>query len=152
MKYAVIWAVAILAAAASRAAADEPDQLFNNNCAICHQVGGVGVKGQFPRLAGRAGVIAARPQGLDFLVSLVLNGMSGTVTVDGKKIVGVMPDFTSFSDVDLAAILTYVSGLGGIAPTQVSPDRLKQERAKAQVAPTDMAATRNKLQAAGIIP
>jgi mono/diheme cytochrome c family protein len=151
MKRTIIGAV-FFAGLAAPALADEPEQLFNNNCAICHQVGGVGVKGQFPRLAGRAGLIAAKPQGQDFLVSLVLNGMSGTVTVDGQKIVGVMPDFSSFSDADLAAMLTYVSGLGGTTPTQISPDRLKQERAKPQISPTDMAATRNKLQAAGIVP
>jgi len=63
-----------------------------------------------------------------------------------------MPDFSTFSDDDLANILTYASGLGGTKPTQFMPDRLKQERAKPQVSPTDMAATRNKLQAAGIIP
>lgn len=151
MKCAMLLAT-VLTAAALPAAADEPDQLFNNNCAICHQVGGVGVKGQFPRLAGRVGLIAAKPQGQNFLVSLTLNGMSGAVTVDGQKIVGVMPDFSSFSDDDLATILTYVSGLGGTAPTQFKPDRVKKERAKPQVSPTDMAATRNRLQAAGIIP
>ena len=151
MKHA-LWIAAVLAAAILPAAADEPEQLFNNNCAICHQVGGVGVKGQCPRLAGRAGLIAAKPQGQDFMVSLMFNGMSGTVTVDGQKIVGVMPDFTAFPDADLAAILTYVSGLGGTTPTTFSADRLKEERAKPQVAPTDMAAARNKLQAAGVIP
>lgn len=150
MRKTVIWAAAMLAA--SPALADEPEQLFNNNCAICHQVGGVGVAGQFPRLAGRVGPIAAKPAGQDFLVSLILNGMSGTVTVDGQKILGLMPDFSSFPDADLAAILTYASGLGGTTPTPFSPDRLKQERAKPQVSPTDMAAMRNKLQAAGIIP
>ena len=151
MRYAVIVAAA-LAAIAMPAAADEPEQLFNNNCAICHQVGGVGVKGQFPRLAGRVGAIAAKPAGQDFLVSLMLIGMSGAVTVDGQKILGVMPDFSSFPDADLAAILTYASGLGGTTPTQISPDRLKQERAKPQVSSPDMAAARNKLQAAGTIP
>ena len=151
MKHAVIIA-SVLSAAIVPAAADEAEQLFNNNCAICHQVGGVGVKGQFPRLAGRAGLIAAKPQGQDFMAALMFNGMSGTVTVDGQKIVGIMPDFTAFSDDDLAAILTYVSGLGGTAPTPFTADRLKQERAKPQVAPTDLAAARNKLQAAGVVP
>jgi mono/diheme cytochrome c family protein len=150
MKHALIVVSALLAT--SPAVADEPEQLFNNNCAICHQVGGVGVKGQFPRLAGRVGLIAAKPAGQDFLVGLMFNGMSGTVTVDGQKIVGVMPDFSSFSDIDLAAILTYASGLGGTAPTTISPERLSQERAKPQVSPSDMAALRNKLQAAGTIP
>jgi mono/diheme cytochrome c family protein len=151
MKYAMML-VAVLRVADSPAAADDADQLFNNNCAICHQAGGVGVKGQLPRLAGRVGLIAAKPQGRDFLVRLVLNGMSGTVTVDGQNIVGVMPDFSNFSDEDLAAILTYVSGLGGTTPTQFMPERLKQERAKSQVSPPEMAAMRNKLQAAGVIP
>ncbi|MES2292523.1 MAG: cytochrome c [Pseudomonadota bacterium] len=151
MRLAVL-AASLLGVLAGAAEADTPEQLFNNNCAICHQVGGKGVEGQFPRLAGRAGVIAAMPQGREFLVSLVLNGMSGTVTVDGKKIVGVMPDFSAFADDDLAAILTYVAGLGGTKAVSFAADELKAGRAKPVTAPTDLATTRNALQAARVIP
>jgi mono/diheme cytochrome c family protein len=152
MKALILAAALTCAAATSSAWADTPDQLFDNNCAICHQVGGKGVPGQFPRLAGRVSVIAASPEGRDFLATLVLNGMSGTVTVDGQKIVGVMPDFSAFSDDDLSTILTYVAGLNGGHDAPFAPGDLKAARAKPQMAPTDMAALRNKLQAAKVIP
>lgn len=149
---AAILAAALSCAAVTGARADTPDQLFDNNCAICHQVGGKGVPGQFPRLAGRVSVIASSSEGRSFLASLVLNGMSGTVTVDSNKIVGVMPDFSAFSDEDLSAILTYVAGLNGGHAAPFTPGDLQAARAKPQVAPTDMALLRNKLQAAKVIP
>ena len=37
----------------------EPNRIYDTNCALCHQKAGIGMKGQFPRLAGRAGEIAA---------------------------------------------------------------------------------------------
>ena len=89
--------------------------MFDNNCAVCHQAGGVGVPGQFPRLAGRAGAIAAKPEGKAFLPQVLLNGMSGRITVDGEQILGVMPAFDSLSDDDIAAVLTYITGLGSQA-------------------------------------
>ena len=149
---AVVLAAALSCAAVTGARADTPDQLFDNNCAICHQVGGKGVPGQFPRLAGRVSVIASNPDGRNFLAALVLNGMSGTVTVDGNKIVGVMPDFSAFSDDDLSAILTYVAGLKDGHAAPFTPGDLQAARAKPQMAPADMAALRNKLQAAKVIP
>jgi len=138
--------------AATAARADAPEQLFNNNCAICHQLRGAGVEGQFPRLAGRAGAIAATPDGRNFLISLVLTGMSGTVAVDGKKIVGVMPDFSAFPDEDLAAILTYVSSLGGGKVAPFKPEEIAAARKQPPLAPADLAANRNRLQASKVIP
>jgi mono/diheme cytochrome c family protein len=151
MKAAFLAAV-LLGTAATAACADSPEQLFDNNCAICHQVGGKGVPGQFPRLAGRVSVIAARPEGRSFLISLMFNGMSGTVTVDGHKIVGVMPDFSAFSDDDLASILTYVAGLSDGKATPFAANDLKDGRSKPTIAPTDLAVKRNSLQAAKVIP
>jgi hypothetical protein len=63
-----------------------------------------------------------------------------------------MPDFSAFPDDDLAAILTYVTGLGGTKPVTFTADDLKAAHAKPAIAPTDMAATRNALQAAKVIP
>jgi len=151
MRFALL-AAALLGAVAAPASADSPEQLFNNNCAICHQVGGKGVPGQFPRLAGRVGTIAARPEGRAFLTTLVLSGMSGTIAVDGKTIVGIMPDFSSFSDDDLAAILTYVEGLGGAGGAPFTAADMKAARARPIPQPGGMAAMRNALKAAKVIP
>lgn len=86
--------------------------VFNTNCSMCHQLAAAGVPGEFPRLAGRAGKIAATGAGRNYLERVVLFGMIGEVTVDGTAIVGgVMPSFASLSDQDLAAALDYIVAL-----------------------------------------
>ena len=50
-------ALAVGAGLATPAAA-EPKAAFVARCAMCHQAGGEGLSGQFPRLATRAAVIA----------------------------------------------------------------------------------------------
>ncbi len=96
----------------ARAQAADHGAVFNNNCAMCHQLGAAGVPGEFPRLAGRAGKIAAAAAGRNYLERVVLFGMIGKVTVDGTPIVGgVMPSFASLSDQDLADALNYIVSL-----------------------------------------
>ena len=86
--------------------------VFDANCSMCHQLGAVGVPGQFPRLAGRVGKIASTAAGRGYLEHVVLYGMMGTITVDGTAIVGgVMPSFASLSNKDLAAALNYLASL-----------------------------------------
>lgn len=86
--------------------------VFDTNCSMCHQLGAAGVPGQFPRLAGRAGKIAATAAGRNYLERVVLSGMIGSITVDDTSIVGgVMPSFASLSDKDLADALDYIAGL-----------------------------------------
>jgi mono/diheme cytochrome c family protein len=135
--------------------ADTGQQLFDNNCAVCHQAGGVGVAGQFPRLAGRANIIAASTAGRAYLVQLLLNGMSGSVTVDGSRIMGVMPSFTQLSDADAASILTYVSHLNTPSKTKPVPftaHEVASLRKAPRLSASDQAALRAKLASSGLIP
>lgn len=108
--------LAVLAASALRTSAVAQtaghSAVFDTNCSMCHQLGAAGVPGQFPRLAGRAGKIAATAGGRSYLERVVLSGMIGGITVDGSEIVGgVMPSFASLSDKDLADALDYIAGL-----------------------------------------
>ena len=139
------------AATMGGAAAADGAQLFDTNCAFCHQQARAGVAGQFPRLSGRVGVIASKPQGKAFLPQILLNGMSGRITVDGQAILGIMPAFDSLSDEDIAAVLTYLSGLEH-APVEFSADEIKQARSQPRVPPTEVAAQRDQLSAAKIVP
>lgn len=96
----------------ARAQTADHAAVFNNNCSMCHQLAAAGVPGEFPRLAGRAGKIAAAAAGRNYLERVVLFGMIGEVTVDGTPIVGgVMPSFGSLSDQDLADALNYIVSL-----------------------------------------
>lgn len=83
-----------------------PDQLFNQNCAACHQATGKGVPGAFPALAGNAFVQGpAAP-----VAATVLNGR------------GAMPSFgAELSDAQIAAVLTYVRSSWGNHASAVSP-------------------------------
>ena len=141
---------AALLAAATNADADGA-AVFDTSCAFCHQAGGVGVPGQFPRLAGRVGAIAAKPEGRKFLPQILLNGMSGRITVDGEQILGIMPAFDALSDDDMAAVLTYLSGLDH-APVAFTAGEIKTARDQPRQSPTDIAAERTRLNAAKIIP
>jgi mono/diheme cytochrome c family protein len=140
----------MLAAATATASADG-QAVFDNSCAFCHQAGGVGVPGQFPRLAGRVGAIAAKPEGKAFLTAVLFNGMSGRVTVDDEPILGIMPAFDSLSDDDMAAVLTYLSGLDHPAVV-FSADDIRKARAEPRLSPTDVAARRADLAAKKIVP
>jgi mono/diheme cytochrome c family protein len=141
-------AAAILAAMAGRAVADGA-AVFDNSCAFCHQSGGVGVPGQFPRLAGRVGAIAAKPDGKKFLPQILLNGMSGRITVDGEQVLGIMPAFNTLSDDDIASVLSYLTGLDH-APIVFTADEIKA--ARAEPVPADIMAERARLSAAKIVP
>lgn len=110
LSLALLGASALFTPAAVRAA--DHSTVFDTNCSMCHQLGAAGVPGQFPRLAGRAGKIAATAAGRGYLERVVLFGMIGGITVDGTSIVGgVMPSFASLSDQDLADALDYIVSL-----------------------------------------
>jgi mono/diheme cytochrome c family protein len=128
------------------------EMMFNEYCVGCHQVGGTGVPGEYPRLAGRINKIAADPRGRAFLAQLVLRGMSGTITVDGRRILGIMPNFDNLKDQELAAILNYVVHLEGGKGVGFTPQILGEARAGAKATPEEMAETRNRLAGAHVIP
>ena len=140
----------MLAATIDAAAADGA-QVFDTSCAFCHQAGGVGVPGQFPRLAGRVGAIAATPDGKAFLPKVLLNGMSGRITADGEAVLGIMPAFDTMSDDDMAAVLTYLSGLDH-APVNFTAREIGEARAQPRVSPTEIVAQRATLSDKKIVP
>jgi hypothetical protein len=60
---------------------------FLQNCAICHQPNGIGVPGVYPPLAGSPYINGDARR----LAMIVLKGIQGTITVDGRKFNGTMP-------------------------------------------------------------
>jgi mono/diheme cytochrome c family protein len=129
--------------------------VYDATCALCHQKGGVGLKGQFPRLAGRVDRMAADSQARAYLIESVLFGVSGKIEVDGAPIVGVMPSFASLSDDDLASVLNYLIRLGGSGSKKVraiAPSEIRGSRSGSHLSTAQVAANRAALVSAGRIP
>jgi mono/diheme cytochrome c family protein len=73
-------------------------------CMQCHQDTGKGIVDTYPPLVGSPIVLGdpATP------VRILLHGLQGNVSVNGKTFNGQMPSWDRFSDEQIAAVLTYV--------------------------------------------
>lgn len=103
--------------------------LFKGTCSACHQDNGQGIPDVFPPLA-KSDLLAATPARA---VEIVMNGLSGPVTVNGKQYNSVMPPMSQLNDDEVANILTYVLSSWGnngpaITAAQVTELRAKTKR------------------------
>ncbi|MDO9280715.1 MAG: multicopper oxidase domain-containing protein, partial [Pseudomonadota bacterium] len=83
--------------------------LFAGTCSTCHQATGVGIEGVFPPLAGSDFLLADKQRA----IGVVINGLSGPVTVNGKSYTSVMPPMSQLNDDEVANILTYALNTWG---------------------------------------
>lgn len=96
-----------------------------NSCAACHQGSGAGIPGQFPPLAQSEWVLGDDAT----LVRILLQGLEGPMTVQGKPYNGVMPAWGSkLSDTQIASVLTYIRGSWGNATAAIAPQRVQEVR------------------------
>lgn len=139
---------------AEGATAETGEAAYRNNCALCHQTNAQGLAGQFPRLAGRIAAIAATHAGREYLIEVLLNGMAGRITVDDTLIQGVMPSFRTLSDEQIAAVLSYLTGLppGANKPVRFRAKEPAALRQQPQITPTVMRERREELHRAGTVP
>lgn len=140
------WYLALAVAAGLAApVAAEPKAAFVARCAMCHQAGGEGLSGQFPRLAGRAAIIAQSPEGRAYMARVVLWGMAGPITVEGAPLMGVMPGMASMADAEIAEILSHAVTLG--KPAKPAKPFKPAEIAAVRAAGRASMADNNKLRA-----
>ena len=85
-------------------------EIYASECATCHQVGGVGVPGSFPPLAGNT-----RAADADYVASVVGNGLNETIEVDGVTYTAAMAPI-DLSDADIEAVAAYVSSIASAEP------------------------------------
>ncbi len=90
-------------------------QVFAENCASCHQLGGTGIVGRFPPLAGNPS--AADPV---YVEGIIRNGLSGPVEILGVSYDDTMDPFPDLSEDDLAAVVAYVGSIAGRDPSASS--------------------------------
>ncbi len=94
--------------------------LYEANCATCHGATGEGVPQTFPPLAGAEQVNGSA----DEHIKIVLNGLSGPITVKGVEYNGFMTPFKHLSDKEIADIITFErtswgNNGGGVTDAQV---------------------------------
>jgi mono/diheme cytochrome c family protein len=100
------------------------EKVYGDTCSTCHGVDGKGIAGAFPPLAGSGAFYGdARNH-----ATIVVNGLSGTITVQGVEYTGAMPPQSALSDYDLAAAMTYERNSWGNADGIVLPDDVKAVR------------------------
>ncbi|MCC6809505.1 MAG: nitrite reductase, copper-containing [Deltaproteobacteria bacterium] len=120
-------------APAGKAAAGKVDPaagkaLYQANCAMCHQQNGEGLPGAFPPLAASDFLNQIANKNRVELVSTVLKGRSGKITVNGKEYNGIMTPVAGLSDTDLATLLTWVSNQWGNKAPAFTKDEIKKLR------------------------
>lgn len=99
------------------------ERVYEQNCAACHQGTGTGIPGAFPPLAG-SDYLLSDPERA---ISVLVNGLSTSITVNGQDYKGVMPA-VQLSDEKMANVLTYIlnswnNNGGEITPQQVAAGR-----------------------------
>jgi nitrite reductase (NO-forming) len=98
-------------------------RVYEVNCQACHQAAGQGIAGAFPPVAGSDFLNADHPRAID----VVVNGLSGPITVNGKPFDGVMPSMR-LSDEDIANVLTFLLNSWDNQGGQISAQAVAQRR------------------------
>lgn len=118
------------------AVAAKGKKVYETVCGICHGTDGMGKPGQAPPLAGSEWVTT---KGINRLVHIPQEGLSGSLTVEGKDWnLNMAAMGIALSDSDLAAVLTYIRSSWGNKADEVTPDDVKKIRAAIGAHPQPM--------------
>ena len=82
--------------------------IFSTYCIACHQENGLGMEGVFPPLAKSDYLLADTKRA----INVVMHGMSGEITVNGKKYNSQMPDF-GLNDEQIKDVVNYIQNSWG---------------------------------------
>jgi len=102
------------------------ESVYLSNCAACHQPDGKGLAGAFPPLAQSDFLRGNRKE----VMRTALFGLSGPITVNSVEYDGIMPSMAHLSNVELAAVLSYVFSSWGNAEAAVSVEEVADLRAE----------------------
>ena len=102
-----------------------------NICKVCHQVNGLGQFPTYPSLVNTSYVTGDAT----VLIKIMLHGLDGPMTVDGKQYDGSMPPITVKNDHDIAAVVSYIRQAWGneadvVYPSEVTAVRKQYEGRK----------------------
>lgn len=98
--------------------------VYDRNCKVCHQVNRMGMPNVYPPLKN-----TERTNGdKDFLIDVVLNGLSGEVIVEGVKYNGVMASYRNLTNQQIADVLNYIRSDGAAAGDIITAEEVGQKR------------------------
>jgi mono/diheme cytochrome c family protein len=97
--------------------------VYRSACAACHQPGGAGLPGQFPPLRDNPNI-----DDTEYVVSVIQNGLDGSIIVDGDTYDGTMPAQSTLSDTDTDAVVAYIQS-GFASPAVPVQDEFADEDA-----------------------
>lgn len=89
----------------------EGAEVYSAVCSSCHQPGGVGLAGDFPPLIDNPNV-----QDAEYVRTVIAEGRSGEIVVNGETYDGVMPAQSTLNDVDVDNVIAYIQS-GFLAPS-----------------------------------
>lgn len=99
---------------------------YNVACVSCHGAGGQGQPGVYPHLAGSEFVIGSEKR----LAAIIMHGLAGPLTVDGKSFNGSMQagGGSPKSDKQIAQIMSYIRNSWGHQASLVYDDQVAEFR------------------------
>jgi mono/diheme cytochrome c family protein len=102
-------------------------KIFVSNCATCHQLTGQGIPGQYPPLVGSEWVLGNEER----IARIVLHGLGGPITVEGKEYNNIMPQFGAvLKDEQIANALSYIRAEWGNQAAEVQPETIAKVRSE----------------------
>ena len=100
-------------------------EVYKKVCLSCHMEDGGGVPRLNPPLIKTSYVLGDKQP----LISIVLKGMKERVAIDDEHFSNNMASHAYLSDVEIAAVLTYIRNSFGNKASVVTPAEVKQARA-----------------------
>lgn len=78
-------------------------ELYEQNCANCHQKDGKGLQSLYPPIAGSDYL-----KDKEKVIYIIKNGLAGEIMVNGKKYNQPMPANNQLTNLDIAEVVTYI--------------------------------------------
>ncbi|MBX3163024.1 MAG: nitrite reductase, copper-containing [Bacteroidetes bacterium] len=98
-------------------------RIYNTSCFACHQASGEGIANAFPPLAKSDYL----NENAERAIKTVLYGLSGEITVNGKKYNSQMPA-QRLNDREIASVLTYIYSSWGNNKTEIAEEQVNKQR------------------------
>jgi len=127
----VFFALAAAISISTNSAQASEGQEVYQLCVACHQPDGAGIPGIFPALKNRLADIMATVEGREYVTMVLIDGLVGTIEIDGQRYVGAMPS-QNLTDAQISDVIEYVV-TNFEAPEAVRPNVLLSEDEVAKI-------------------